>query len=257
MDKNIKVFVITLEGSVDRQTNIASQLNKLGIAFEFIFGIDGRELTNEQIQILFDKEKNRRYYRRLNLKERGMSACEIGCALSHRLAYEEIIKRNIDHAIILEDDSFLKDDIQLVIEHLSQLKANNYLIKIDVEPGIKIVPWHKIRLDDNLGIAHTSSSLCSTMGYYIDNQAAKTMCRLTKRIFCVADDYDYFRRFIKLRLLDKTLVFENPRVLHSIIGNRNEINNLEKCNDIFSAIYQLIIRSIPMKIYRYIITLFH
>jgi hypothetical protein len=119
------------------------------------------------------------------------------------------------------------------------------------------VPWHKIRLNDSFEIIHTSSSVWFAMGYYIDIQAANTMFRLTKKIFCVADEYDYFRKFIKLRVSNKAVVFENSHVLKSVIGDRTEIINRERYNDMFSRLYQRILRSRLLRMYNYLLTLFH
>jgi glycosyl transferase family 25 len=256
MTEPIKIYVVTLPESRDRQINITAQLNALGLAFEFVFGTDGRKLTGEQLVQVFDKEKNIKHYQKQNFRERGMSFEEIGCALGHKSAYEKMIENNIECAIILEDDSLIKDGFPHVITLLNQLKTQNYLLKLDFENRVKIVPWHRIKLTNDYNIIQTSSSVWCAMGYYIDIQGAMTMLRLIKRIFCVSDEFDYFRKFLKLRLLNKAVVVEKEGAFESIIGKR-DMSNKERYNDIFSKTYQMLKNSYLLKVYRYIITLFH
>lgn len=145
---------------------------------------------------------------------------EIGCAASHRLVYRKILEGNIDRAIILEDDSILKKNFLSIINLLSSIKINKFVIKLDLYDDMRgfILPCHKIPLNDEYKIIH-STTVGFARGYYIDNMAANTMLKLTKEIFCFADSWDIFRNSIKLRILNKSIVGVNESFVSTIWGN--------------------------------------
>jgi glycosyl transferase family 25 len=216
-----KIFVITLSGAKERQKNISTQLETMGIPFEFIYGIEGKQLSKEEMESVFDAEKSVTYYmKRLHWKK-DMTPGEIGCALSHRLAYKKIIEHKITRAIILEDDIIIKNDFQVVMILLNRLKINNYVIKFDyTDTECFVLPWHKKRLNDEYSIQHWLYSGFSTLGYYIDIKAANIMYTLTGKIFCAADEWEFaFKDHIKLRNLNKAIVTVNDSI-ESVIGER-------------------------------------
>jgi len=120
----IQVYVITLINAKKRQEWIAGQLNRLGIPFEFIFGIDGRKLTVNELDECYDSARAKSF-------EGEMTPGEIGCALSHRLAYKIIVERKVERAIILEDDISLDENFNDILCFFSYLKPQNMVIKID------------------------------------------------------------------------------------------------------------------------------
>jgi GR25 family glycosyltransferase involved in LPS biosynthesis len=85
----IKIYVITLPCSKDRQDNIKTQFLKYGTKFQFIYGVYGNELTSNEINNLYDSDKRHDFY---GENEREMWPNEIGCALGHKNAYKTIIE---------------------------------------------------------------------------------------------------------------------------------------------------------------------
>lgn len=105
-----KVFVINLERSTQRLADISDQLQKQNIDFERIDAVDGRLLTPEQIeQVSPSALAKTSYHRQLGLGE-------IGCALSHKKAWQQIIDQQLDFAIVLEDDIKLADNFNQVLD---------------------------------------------------------------------------------------------------------------------------------------------
>jgi GR25 family glycosyltransferase involved in LPS biosynthesis len=203
-----------------------SYLASLGIPFEFVFGVDARKLSPRETASIFDAEQNRRFYYKTTLdKNRGMTNSEIGCALSHRLVYQKMIENNVERAVLLEDDIQLHEDFLSVLGLLSLIKINNYLIKFDVERSRFVVPWHKIKLNETYTVHHSIAAFKLTWGYYLDIKAAHTMYNKTQKIFVTADEWEYFRDFVNLRMLNRALVDENKSLaLNSLIGKRPAIH---------------------------------
>lgn len=97
----IRTFIINLTRNPERKVFMQQQLNSLGIPHEFIDATDGKNLTEKDIEKIYNKEHSLRY---LNTPLRKS---EIGCAHSHARIYRKIVEENIDYAFILEDDIVL------------------------------------------------------------------------------------------------------------------------------------------------------
>lgn len=100
----MKIYVINLKKRVDKKEKMLKQFDKLLIEnFEFIEAIDGNELREDEIDKYCD-------FKKMSLISRKLTKAEIGCALSHKIAYEKIINGNEERSIILEDDVILEKD---------------------------------------------------------------------------------------------------------------------------------------------------
>ncbi|GBU25702.1 hypothetical protein R83H12_02357 [Fibrobacteria bacterium R8-3-H12] len=60
---NIPIFVITLPQATQKQRHMKERMQSLNIPFEFVEGVDGRLLSEEELQKAFDKEKSYNYYK--------------------------------------------------------------------------------------------------------------------------------------------------------------------------------------------------
>jgi glycosyl transferase family 25 len=234
------------------------------VPFEFLFGVDGRKLSQEKINIVYDTEKAKKY-------DGELSRGEIGCALSHRLAYERMIKNNIERAIILEDDIKLKNDFFLILDLLKKTPVNNYIIKLDKfyftqteeDNGLlaRFTPWHRIALNKEYSIRQPLNDPTLTWGYYIDIKAAYTLFNLSHKIFVVSDAWYYFKHFIKLRIINKSLVdsntnFESIIGTHIVLQKKKSTGNQRKQKTIRNEKWRRVIRIIR-KAVELIIKLFH
>jgi glycosyl transferase family 25 len=83
----MKTYVINLDRSPGRLAHMAAQLRRLGVPFERVPAIDGRQL----------RETDR-------VGRPTLSATESGCFLSHRSAWGRIAKGQDPYGIVLEDD---------------------------------------------------------------------------------------------------------------------------------------------------------
>ena len=101
----IPTFVISLPDCDDRRNVIADQLGRLGIAFEFVDAVDGRD----GLDPVYESQIDRVGARRGGLYP--MSDVEFACALSHVKCYNRIVADNVRHALILEDDVILDPDL--------------------------------------------------------------------------------------------------------------------------------------------------
>jgi GR25 family glycosyltransferase involved in LPS biosynthesis len=119
-----KIFYINLQHRKDRNQNVTDQLikiNKYNISerLDAVYGVN-LNIQTLPSNLITDKGKedalndNQQLYTYLT---KGA----VGCALSHRKAYEKIIKDNIKAALILEDDITFDDNFN---EKLKVLEKN-------------------------------------------------------------------------------------------------------------------------------------
>ena len=90
-------WVISLEAAQNRRDFVAQGFADVGVGFERIDAVDGARLTA-------DDEHRYSRWRSLFQVGRGLTAGELGCALSHLEAYRRMVEAQIPEVVILEDD---------------------------------------------------------------------------------------------------------------------------------------------------------
>ena len=115
----MKIYIINLKTSTDRKQYIEQLLSPYQdfIDVHFVEAVDGRVLSDEQLSEVWNQKETYKTYGRF------MKGGEIGCSLSHRKCYEEILKNGDDAALILEDDVVFKEntDIRKVVSTVEKL----------------------------------------------------------------------------------------------------------------------------------------
>ncbi|HBJ33717.1 MAG TPA: glycosyl transferase [Planctomycetaceae bacterium] len=91
-------FIITLKRAVERLPQVERIRTACPIRCETLEAVDGRGLTDEQRSLLVSQGQHRPRY------PFTMRDGEVGVFMSHRKAWQEIISRDLDAGLILEDD---------------------------------------------------------------------------------------------------------------------------------------------------------
>lgn len=97
----MRTCVINLARASERLARISAHLASLGITPERVDAVDGSVLTPRDIRAAADR------LRFHLLHTRRLQPAELGCALSHRRVYEQLIADGTPRALILEDDAVL------------------------------------------------------------------------------------------------------------------------------------------------------
>ena len=152
-----KIFVITLERSTNRQAHINKALQ--GLHYEFFFGADKNNFSPDEL-----KEKNI-YNEALAVKHhrynKAMNPGQIGCALSHKNIYTEIINNGLKKTLILEDDvEPLMESLNLFSEIINELPGDWELLYFDYSKNerpqhLKKYWYHLQRMVGGLKWDHT------------------------------------------------------------------------------------------------------
>ena len=100
------IYLITLKRSTDRHKLIHEYLD--GLDYEIFWGVDGENLDLNYLQ------STNQYSEDLAKKKSSsnipLTNGEIGCALSHRNIYKDMLSKNYDKVLILEDDLVAKEN---------------------------------------------------------------------------------------------------------------------------------------------------
>ena len=131
-----KIYVISLDRTPERLQFIKQQMNRFHIEFEHFHAVDGKYMKIIDIngKELSKMRKGCTYFIEhpkyegagfhFLFSKRHLTPGECGCFLSHRAVWQEIAKKNIKRAVILEDDLTLfdnfKDTLSESVPHIPQ-----------------------------------------------------------------------------------------------------------------------------------------
>jgi GR25 family glycosyltransferase involved in LPS biosynthesis len=153
---------------------------------------------------------------------------EIGCLLSHRKAWQYIIKHADDnaHTLIIESDSVLKIDEKSIAAQ----NINNYDIFFwgAWEGHIQLFKSTKIKLNNGytIGEPYIKTAYC-TYGYSINKKAAKLLLQQTKKS---SYPVDQFKKFIKQDTLKLGAVLPEMITTNNIPSSirTNDLNSIRR-----------------------------
>lgn len=178
---DVKVLVLTLRQSTDRQARIKNALDDASIEFEFFWGVDGRRDKDPSLS-LYDESK------RMRTKGQPMTPGQLGCFASHYNIWKRCIDEN-KKLVVLEDDvvfdaeaigSFLKT-IPSLPSHVECLRLFDNKTRNHKEFKVAdIGPFSILR--------YTKGPM-STMGYFLTPEAAGKFLASANPVFLPVDIY--------------------------------------------------------------------
>ncbi|PWK58198.1 glycosyltransferase family 25 protein [Silicimonas algicola] len=171
-------FCINLTSSTRRRALAQRQASRMGLErFEFHDAIVGRDLNVTDLikKGLYDDVAAKRYH------GRSLSLTEIAISLTHARIYSEIISRDLEEAVILEDD------VLFLPRNINALNSSNVPSDFDVfflhaqldeEP-----PRGKIAN----GVHLSDSYVASSVAYLISRRGAEKLARGSKPVVHASD----------------------------------------------------------------------
>lgn len=108
---SLPVYVLNLPDHVERRALVEAELARVGLAAEFVAGVDGAALSSDDMA-RYDARRCRAIY------GVDMLPSEIGCYLGHERILRRFLEDGHEAALVLEDDIRLDDDLAEVLEAL-------------------------------------------------------------------------------------------------------------------------------------------
>lgn len=191
-----QIFVITLPGDEDRRAPLLAQLDRMGLRYELLFGVDGRSGLPAEHEGAVDRARARLKYRR------DLSDGEFACALSHLAAYDQIVRRDLPAAIVLEDDAILKPAFGMFLKAGARDIGDLVLLdhthaRVRPRDGVEVIPGIRAR--------RLMLPACLTTGYFITRSGARALLRDALPVSDVADWPQCAER-LDMRALDPRIV---------------------------------------------------
>lgn len=165
---------------------------------EFLKAIDGRLLTDEERRLRFDFDRS------VTLYGKDLNAGEVGCALSHRKAYDELLKSDAPYALVLEDDISVIRDL-----HSLDLAAIDKVLDVTEPRALMLSGDYWFYRKKSIVRLFTASGAYS----YIINRAAAAKILAIDPPCSVADDWTFYRRNgIKLYAVNPYMIDANMKM---------------------------------------------
>lgn len=185
----MKSYLINLQRSPQRLSWMSDQFSQLGIEFERVEAIDGRQQTSSELQ------------RHASPRLDGMewTASEIACFLSHRKCWQIIASGEAPYAAVFEDDLHLDDEV-------AALLSGHYWIPMEAEI-IKMEAPDENRYQgsaSNFGRRHRlfrSGDPWNASGAYIVSKRLAERLARVEAINCPVDQF-LFDNKLKNRFFD-------------------------------------------------------
>lgn len=116
---------------------------------------------------------------------RSLTRNEIGCALSLREAYRQVIASGCAAAVILEDDAVPIPALNLLLEHWRTIP--NSVDLVSLFKGSGIIHRHGGYQLADIKLARAAATIECSCGYFIWRQTAVKLLEMTQKICSVAD----------------------------------------------------------------------
>lgn len=232
----LPIRVVNLESSVERRIHVEKQLNNLGLDYRIVAAVDGRLLSQQEIDDVYDPEKT------LALRGRPLSRGEIGCALSHIGLYKEIIENKIDTMLILEDDICVDNRIFSVLEEASCYPEDWDIVfagyrarrtfMYSVDP-----PVHFRKGGLTLNRVAGLQGVRETNGYLITHAGAVKLLELTKGLHKPIDLYTGDYSTLNIYLVKPRLIQHLQDSFASTIDNERAVNHRQMQSEVEKDIW--------------------
>ena len=169
MIRSIIIFLINLETDTDRLLRMGREFKRIGLAYERISAIHGKQMPEYLKPYFFDREGSVVG----NLKQG-----EVGCYASHLHIHHEILRRRLDWALVLEDDLYISDELPVIIDHILKLPRDWDIIRLSNEAKKSFVKVGK--LTDTHTLVKYSRIPNNTGAYLISAEGAAKFIQLNE-----------------------------------------------------------------------------
>ena len=119
-----KIYVLSLITNKDSQKFIKYQFNKLGLDFEFIYGVDYYNFSNIQYPDVY-KNTGVNFSYSQNIKK------NYGCAMTHYQAVLQAYYLGYNNVLIFEDDVCMNTNMSLLKDMLNNIPEDADFVTFD------------------------------------------------------------------------------------------------------------------------------
>lgn len=219
MTSQLPCYVVNLATDTKRRASMQQRLAERGIQATFFEAVDGRVMSQAELESHVNREK-------AALEYGPLSRGEIGTSLSHIYIYKDMVAKNIPYAIILEDDVCLSNDFA----DLLTTESGNGLATLFTPDQAVMVQLTHVRRGYKAGakrLGNTGREVVKpyggvwlTGGYFITQAAAKNLAQNLYPVWAVADFWNRFEELglLKLWALNPNALWEAEEAQQSTLA---------------------------------------
>lgn len=200
----MKVFVLNLERAAERRTTMLTHLQDRALDAEILSAVEGTRVDRTRLPAG---------------TRASLSAGEIGCYLSHLHAWETVVRRGLDYAIVLEDDVIVSPELKRAAAEIAALDLPFDAVRLSALKPVRGIPVASLSDGSRLVLPNKNPS--GAQGYLVSQAGAKRLlAKLAVPDKPVDDAFDeYWKHGLCIPVLHPCLV-EEDQSLASTIGYR-------------------------------------
>lgn len=194
----LKIFIVSLKRDEEKRQVIKTKLNSLGLSFEFVDAVDGRQLPENRLDGLNFSEK-------IKVRKFAPTPGELGCGLSHLKIYDQLTQLKDEWACVLEDDAILDHRFAEFIRNFNDKELVNYRDCLFILGGQNGLPsrrlisksfFNYVRLSNLFfrKVIRSERHVYRTCCYLISRETARNLLKLSEQYFFLADDWVFFQK---------------------------------------------------------------
>ncbi|MDG1430649.1 MAG: glycosyltransferase family 25 protein [Paracoccaceae bacterium] len=199
------MIILSLEDAIERRAPLISALESHDISYEIWHAIDGRNGLPTDYETMIDRDGAREYLKR------DMGNAEFACALSHHFIYRAVLERDLDMAVILEDDAIVDEQFFRFLK-MVQIPDCDLLLLDHMRAMVRRT--NQFKLESGVAAYRCLSSPLLTTGYIITKSGARKLLDQSLPIASPADwpiDVTTMQTFVTVpRLVDHLDVHTGP-----------------------------------------------
>jgi GR25 family glycosyltransferase involved in LPS biosynthesis len=241
-----KIFIINLPKRIERLEKIKDLLKNLELIdnYEIYKAVDGKELSETEINKLLSitslHSLNVEANNHKNIRTKGA----IGCYLSHYNLWNEMIKRNYDNILIIEDDVEAEYNYDEIITFINSIPSNY---------NIALLSWFTLWFDklenkknkkviNEYWDQYKSINMFGTAVYMLNKEGAKKLIKNALPINYQVDAYINIMTFIDdtfIRFVSSKNLFSSNNMGSDIQNKCKMCDVTEKINILFNKKYNI------------------
>ena len=186
---SMRSCVISLKTAFERRKHIEAQFFEHNVSFQFFDALtpDKAEVLAREIGLCYE--------------EKRLTPGELACFMSHVALWKKMLDENIPFMAIFEDDVYLGENADLILNSSSWIAEDVEIIKLEAFSP-KVIVGQKIDVNNtNRTIASLQHKNLGTAGYLISKKAAQTYYNFVKDNPLIPLDEMMFEMFLKLKVM--------------------------------------------------------
>lgn len=233
---SVAAFVIAMRSAVERADQVDRLIAACPVPCRRWDATDGRAMSPEETARHYVADLFTPHY------GFGLTPAEVGCFLSHRRAWQQIIDQSLSHALIMEDDLELLPNFDDVFRFALQQSPPASLVKFDVRNFVG--PCSPVCGDDEIAIVRPEVIPLRATAQLVSRAAAERLLEMTRRFDRPVDT------FLQMRWIHGVdILVARPRCtaeVSEMIGG-SIINRSQKRQPLLRVMY----REYKRKLYRH------